>query len=271
MLCSLKHVAWLIDTKEKLTTVGGKNVEVLEFCHKDDDEVLSAWATHFRNHYCLDSEIDFLRKGTGYSRSEYLNNIKLPTTSRGFGPGIRAGDFGEILVADYLEFVLGYWVPRTRYDNKTIRDESTKGSDLIGFKLISNDESPNDVLSIFEVKCQFSGNKTKPKLQEAVNHSIKDEVRKAESLNAIKQRLLDRQRYDDAKTIARFQNPVDKPYKEVSGAAALFSTNVYGKHLISATNTNNHPNQKNLILVVIYGDDLMQLVNTLYARAANEA
>jgi hypothetical protein len=271
MHCSSKHIEWLIDTKEKLATVDGKNVKVFKFCHKDDDEVLSTWATHFRNHYCLDSEIDSLREGTGYSRTEYLNNIKLPTTSRGFGPGIRAGDFGEILVADYLEFVLGYWVPRTRYDNKTIRDESTKGSDLIGFKLISDDESPHDVLSLFEVKCQFSGNKTKPKLQEAVNHSIKDEVRKAESLNAIKQRLLDKQRYDDAKKIARFQNPVDKPYKEVSGAAALFSTKVYDKLLIAATNTNNHPNQKNLILVVIYGGDLMQLVNTLYKRVADEA
>lgn len=271
MHCSSKHIEWLIDTKEKLTTVDGKNVKVFEFCHKDDDEVLSAWATHFRNHYCLDSEIDILRGGTGYSRTEYLKHIKLPTDSRGFGPGIRAGDFGEILVADYLEFVLGYWVPRTRYDNKTIRDESTKGSDLIGFKLISDDESPNDVLSIFEVKCQFSGNKTKPKLQEAVNHSIKDEVRKAESLNAIKQRLFDKQRYDDAKTIARFQNPVDKPYKEVSGAVALFSTNVYDKHLISTTKTSDHPNQENLMLVVIYGDDLMQLVNALYTRAANEA
>lgn len=271
MHCSSKHIEWLIDTGEKLTTIDGKNVKVFEFRHKDDDVVLSAWATHFRNHYCLDSEIDFFRKGTGYSRTDFLNNIKLPTSSRGFGPGIRAGDFGEILVADYLEFVLGYWVPRTRYDNKTIRDESAKGSDLIGFKLISDGESPKDVLLIFEVKTQFSGKKAKSRLQDAVNDSIKDEVRKAESLNAIKQRLFDKQRYDDAKAIARFQNPVDKPYKEVSGAVALFSANAYDKDLISTTKTSDHPNQENLMLVVIYGDDLMQLVNTLYARAADEA
>lgn len=268
---SLKHIDWLIDTGEKLTTVDGKKVKVFEFFHKNDDVVLSAWAIHFRNHYCLDSEIDLLRKGTGYSRTEYLNQIKLPTSSRGFGPSIRAGDFGEILVADYLEYVLKYWVPRTRYDNRTIRDESTKGSDIIGFKLINSDESLNDVLSIFEVKAQFSGNNPKSILQDAVNDSVKDEVRKAESLNAIRQRLFDKQRHDDAKVIARFQNPVDRPYKEVSGAVALFSANVYDKELISTTKISDHPNQKNLMLVVIYGDDLMQLVNTLYARAADEA
>ena len=59
-------------------------------------EVTSNWAKHFRNHYCFDTEIDIFRDGTGYSREEYLNNLKFPTSNRGFGPGIRAGDFGEI-------------------------------------------------------------------------------------------------------------------------------------------------------------------------------
>ena len=31
-----------------------------EFHHEKDEAVLSGWAKHFRNHYCLDTEIDFL-------------------------------------------------------------------------------------------------------------------------------------------------------------------------------------------------------------------
>lgn len=271
MVWSSEHIRWLIDTGEKLTTVDGETVQVFEFCYEDNEEVLSSWASHFRNHYCLDSEIDALRDGTGCSRSQYLNEFKLPTRSTKFGPSIRAGDFGEILIADYLEYILGYWVPRTRYDNKTIRDESTKGSDLIGFKFVGSGESPYDTLSIFEVKTQFSGATPRSRLQDAVNDSIKDEIRKGESLNAIKQRLFSKQRVDEAKKIARFQSPIDKPYKEIDGAAALFSTNLYDKNTIVSTTVNGHPGKDNLMLIVIRGNNFMDLVHSLYERAANEA
>lgn len=154
---SSEHIRWLIDTGEKLTTADGITIHMFEFRYQDNDETFSKWAKHFRNHYCLDSEIDLLREGTGYSRCEYLKKMKLPTASKGLGPSTRAGDFGEILVADYLEYIAGYWVPRTRYDHKVIRNESTKGTDIIGFKFIGQIESSEDALSIFEVKTQFSG------------------------------------------------------------------------------------------------------------------
>ena len=131
-----EHVRWLIDTGEKLTLDNGKSVDVWVLRHVEDDDMLSAWAMHLRNHYCLDDEIDFYRRGLGLSRTDYLNNIKLPDSIKAPGPSIRAGDFSEILVSDYLQFILDYWVPRTRYGDKTVRNESTKGSDVIGFKII---------------------------------------------------------------------------------------------------------------------------------------
>ena len=117
------HVKWLTDTTVRLTTVDGKTIEVWELCHYTDENILSSWAKHFRNNYCLDCQIDELRNGTRNSRSEYLINIKFPDVTTPPGPSIRSGDFGEILVADYLEFILGYWVPRTRYIDKSIRNE----------------------------------------------------------------------------------------------------------------------------------------------------
>ena len=102
------HLRWLIDTEERLITVEGRTVEIWEFRYESDDEVMSKWAHHFRNHYCLDHEIDQLRHGMNCSRKEYLNNIKFPDCSLPPGPSIRAGDFGEILIADYLEFLSNF-------------------------------------------------------------------------------------------------------------------------------------------------------------------
>lgn len=265
------HMDWLGEIEE-LTTTDGHSVSVFELCHKKDDEVLSAWAKHFRNHYCLDGDIDVLRKGTKHSRATYLTEIKFPDETTAPGPSIRAGDFAEILIADYLEYVLEYWVPRTRYADKTIRNESTKGCDIIGFHLLGkNEDSPHDVLAIFEAKAQFSGQKCKAKLQEAIEHSGKDQLRKAESLNAIKQRLLKDGDTNGMDIIARFQNVEDRPYTEISGAAGLFCTSVYDENVIARAVADSHPNAENLVLVVVRGDDMMALVHDLYKRAADEA
>lgn len=266
------HLKWLVDTGKRLKTVDGKPVRVMELRHAKDDSILSAWAKHFRNQYCRDDQIDDLCKGTKLSRAEYLRSIKFPDESAAPGPSIRAGDFGEVLAADYLEFALAYWLPRTRYDNKTVRNESTKGTDIIGFKIVALDrDDPKDALALFEAKAQFTGDTPTGRLQAAVDGSAKDEIRKAESLNAIKQRFLDHGRSTEVQTIERFQNPEDRPYSEEYGAVALLSSSVFGKKDVGATNTAAHPHAGKLTLIVIHGPDLMALVHELYRRAADEA
>src|SRR5680860_589913 len=112
---SSEHTKWLKKISTSITTSDGKKVTLLEFSPDlKDIATIAKWAKHFRNHYCFDDDIDILKNGTGYSRKEYLEKIKFPS-SEGFGPAIKAGDFGEILVADYIQFILGYSVPRTRY------------------------------------------------------------------------------------------------------------------------------------------------------------
>jgi hypothetical protein len=147
---------------------------------------------HFRNQYCSDRQIDSLRSGTRKSRAQYLNDTKFPQAKSWMGPRIRSGDFAEILIADYLEFILNYWVPRHQRDDRTIRDEAKKGSDIIGFKIVQSEIfSPNDEMIIFESKAALSDT-TDNRLQDAINHSAKDKVRQAESLNALKQRFIDK-------------------------------------------------------------------------------
>lgn len=272
MNSQLEHIRWFLNTGKTIKTACGQDVDVWEFRYEDDDIVLSEWAKHFRNHYCNDEDIDFLRHDTGLSRSEYLSTIKFPDSAKSPGPSIRSGDFAEILVSDYLEYILNYWVPRTRYSDKTIRNESSKGCDIIGFKFVDTDkESLEDTLMVIEAKAQFTGAKPKTKLQEAIEHSSKDQIRKAESLNAIKQTLYKDRKIKEAKSIGRFQNKVDKPYTEVSGAVAMFSSSIFDEKVISQADTSSHPNAENLELLVVHGADMMNLVTELYRRAGNEA
>lgn len=274
---NLDHLAWLNETAEVITTSDGKKVRAFELtCNKSDTATWSAWAKHFREHYCLDSMIDVLKAGTPYesSRADYLTSLVFPDAKEKPGPSVRAGDFAEILISDLLEHHFAYWVPRTRYKAKAIRNESTKGTDVIGIKLLKEDGtvSPQDRLFTFEVKAQFSGKKPNPRLQDAVTDSIKDEKRKAEALNAIKQRLAEEGRMDEVLKVQRFQDALKNPYIEQTGAAALFCASIYNADNIYKTTTcSTHPNAKRLTLIVVRADAFMQLVNYLYERAANEA
>jgi len=271
-----KHLEWLSETKQALKTEDGINIKVFELNHKADATILSAWARHFRNHYCFDKEIDTLRSGTGLSREEYLNRIKFPDVTPGLGPPVRAGDFAEILVGDYLEFLLNFWVPRLHYRDKNVRNESHMGIDMMGFKIHDpNKESINDSLAMFAVKARLTGqlSKTKPenRLQNAIDDSVRDEVKKAESLNAIKQKLIYQGQGEDSKKVIRFQNITDKPFQEVYGAAVVVSHENFDVNLFSTCSAKGHPHSDQLMLIIIRGDKLMDLVHELYRRAACEA
>jgi hypothetical protein len=273
------HINWLIDKGDRLQTAEGKEIQVFEFQHEKEDAILSSWATHFRNQYCADSEIDELRNGTNLSRKDYLINLKFPSekydkkdSSSKLGSGIRSGDFAEILIADYIEFLLGYMVPRIRYDRKTTRNESTKASDLIGFKISQlNNQSTDDEMFIFEVKAKLTEPVNGNRLQDAVDDSSKDDLRKAESLNAIKQRYKDGNKKAEVQLIERFQDKVGKPYIEKSGAVAVLEKIVFDNTQFEQTVTSKHTNQDNLLIIVVKGEEMMPLVHELYQRAADEA
>jgi hypothetical protein len=267
----VRFVNYLTKIEYNIATSDGKTVDVFEFNYQPEEKVLKAWAKHFRNHYCLDSQIDILREGTGLSRKDFLIQRKFPDEHTKLGSGIRSGDFAEILIADYFEFILDFWVPRTRYIDKTVRDESKKGTDIIGFKYVTEDDSPSDILIAIESKAKFSKGKCTDKLQEAIDHSSKDQFRLADSLNGIKQRLLDEGRLDKVQKISRFQNQTDNPYIYQSGAVAFVLKDSFSNEIVTSSTTKNHANNANVIMFVIKGEKMKELVNKLYEYAADEA
>ena len=267
------HLACLKKHKNPLTLTEGQKVDLWTLTIPAEEDLLSKWATSVREHYCLDSEIDGLRKGTGLSRKDYLLDLIFPDKSKKPGPSIRAGDFAEILIADYLEFLIGYWVPRDKYKEKAIRDESIKGVDVLGF-LMPNPKapSPDDTLITFEVKAQFTKGKYEGRLQDAIDGSSKDILRRAFTLNATKRRLLKSGDNEQALIVERFQNKSDRSYVYRSGAAAVLSDSAFDEdEIVKSTKVSEHDNKGSLDLLVMSGTDLMSLVHALYERAANEA
>jgi hypothetical protein len=266
-----EHLSWLHNTGDVITISSGENVPVYEFAYDvANEQVMSHWARHFRNHYCSDDELEAL-KPVGMTNTDYLLNLKFPHKSEGFGPRIRAGDFAEILVADYLNFLHEFYVPRTRYDRKIIGNESSKGSDVLGFKQKGNSPSSKDELVIYEVKARLSENKSQNTLQTAIDDSSKDEARLAESLNGAKQRLYDKNDFAGMRIISRFQQNVDHPYMTKFGAAAVLTDSSCSVEALAGSSTQDHLSKKQLEMIVIRGPVLMSLVHSLYERAANEA
>jgi hypothetical protein len=269
---TIKHKDWLVDTGQVLKTSDGQDIAIWEIIHQPDASVLSEWAQHIRRHYSPDDEIDLMRKGPGLSRTEYLRKLKLPDKSKDFGPATRSGDFGEILIADFLEYVLGYWVPRVRYDRKIIRHESAKGCDVIGIRVKNKKKATTkDTLIVYECKVQFSGKAAKAKLQESIDHNGKDFERLGETLNAFRQRFHDKKDSDAEELIDRFQNMEDRPYTSRWGAAAIFDDAVFDTAKIGKSKVNGHKFRTSLQLVVMKGKDMMTLVHSLYDAAADEA
>ncbi len=279
--CPPPHIKWLHKREQLHKTADGKDIQVWDFSYPDKLEAWSGWAVHFRNHYCLDEQIDLMRGPK--SRRDFLNDLKFPTSNGGLGPATRAGDFGEILIADFLQWIQGFWVPRVRWSSKIIRDESPKGSDVIGFRFSNQDGfSEQDTLAVFEAKTKFSATK-KNRLQDAINDSAKDHIRIGESLNFIKQKMLDRGGLDEVQLVERFQSPADFPHQELYGAAEILSTEFEDPLEFSQSTCFEiptkpgssefipHPNRENLQVIVISGLNMMQLVHKLYKLASDEA
>lgn len=265
------HLDWLADSGIRVQTADGAEIEIWDL-EVPPGADLSDWARHFRSQYCLDSEIDDLRSGTGLSRSEYLVQMIFPDRAAAPGPSIRAGDFAEVMAGDFVEFVLGFSVPRLRHDNKAVRNESVKGSDVIGFKVAGGRPRGTDTLLVMECKAKLTGETATEAMVTAVLDSEKDyNVRKAETLNFYKRRLLREDQPLLAANVERFQNKVDRPYQELSAALAVMNADTLDATDLSATATEQHPNRANLRLLVVRGEALMPLVHSLYDQAASDA
>ena len=251
-----------------IITDEGKQIEILHLDIQYDPEIFEDWAKQFRRNYCSDDELAEMTGLMKISPKEYLENFKLPSDS-GIGLLTMSGDFGEILVSDYFQYIEEYMVPRTRYDSKVNKDTSTQGSDVLGYKQDSSNVS-NDEVVVVEVKSSAStssSSKAKNKLQEAINHSDKDFERFSTSIVASYLRLK-KSNSDQAKVVERFLNITDKPFNVIYGAVAVYSNQSYDIDVIKAVVSKKHRDFQKLRLLVIHSDELMKFIRELYLKAS---
>lgn len=280
------YIQWFVKSSEEYKTKDGKNVEVWEFKHNDDETILKEWAWNFRQNYISDEEISLLIEDSYYEgrKQDFLREIVFPdekTFYKNRAPEdniVRIGDFAELLVADFFQFCneKKYWIPRTRYDLKDNRNFSTKGTDILGFKLEDDTlKNTNDTLLTVEVKANFGKTRKKKKLQEAICDAQKDGInnkdptRGAESLFVLQKRFFKEKKYKEAMTVKRFLNHTDNPFKLQHCASAIFTDSNFNKDVIEEIDASE--DNLNLKLIVFHGNELMTLCQNLYERAINEA
>lgn len=259
---------------KELKTSHGKVIQVYKL-NKEilDEKCMNEWALGLRNNYVEEQIIESLVRGTGLTKEEYLKNNIFPNPNNSLGAATMSGEFGEILVYDFINFVLMYYVTRTRYLEKINPDLPVSGTDVIGY-MIDNIEKPDikDKLLVAEVKTRSSKDGKKITLDEnplksAILDSNKDKIRIGESLNAEKRRLIYRNRNQEVKIIERFQNKTDNPYNLNFFAVAVLDSYFYSEEFILnvINNMGNDISDKNIL--IIHSVELKKFLRSLYKRA----
>lgn len=261
------YMKYLIQ-EEPIITDEGKQIEVFHLDIQNDPAIFEEWAKQFRRNYCSDDELDEMISSMNISSKEYLENFKLPSDI-GIGLSTMSGDFGEILVSDYLQNFEEYLVPRTRYNSKVNKNTSTQGSDVLGYKQDSLNTA-NDEVVVIEVKSSSSNSisfEAKNKLQEAINHSDKDFERFSTSIVASYLKLKS-SNIEQANVVKRFLNITDTPFNVIYGAVAVHSNQSFDINILKNVVSKNHRDHQKLRLLVIHSDELMNFIKSLYLKAS---
>lgn len=264
--------------EKELISSNGVKTKIYKFNNEIiDEKSLNKWGLGLRNNYVEEELLNSLINGTGLTQKEFLEKNIFPNPNKSQGAATMSGEFGEILIFDYINFVLKYYVSRTRYFEKINPSQPVSGSDVIGYKIKDiSKPSNNDQLLVAEVKTRStkSGKKIsldKNPLGKAITDSEKDKVRLAESLNAEKRRLLTRNRIDEANTVERFQNRTDNPFLLDFYAVVVLDSDLYfgsfsDQFILDVINNmKNESTDKNIL--IIYSTDLKNFLRDIYRRA----
>jgi hypothetical protein len=258
----MKH-AKLFKSAGTAKTGDGRVVEILEFQCGAARALIPTWAAHLRSHYCSEEEVAKGIKGTGLSKKEFLKRHKIPSK----GPVVSA-EFAEILVADYIEFCLGYQVPRVRYLDKIRPDALVPGTDVVGFK--RGERPPLDELISCEIKsalvCKSDKTLHSAMKDAGAKDTGVDPLRMADTLVATKSRLSKLGLDEVAAQVERYQNKYERPYIHVVAAAAVHCDSTWHQDVLAKARYDGTPDVA-FKLFLVKGPSLMALARDLYEAA----
>lgn len=239
-----------------------------ELSYEIDDNILDDWALHIRRHYVQDGELAEDAVLNNLSVEEYLHRFVIPQKDEPFGPTARSNDISEILFADLFEFVLNYEVPRCKQYNRSGKNESEHGTDVIAYRFFTDTKKPhkNDELVAIEVKALLSSKEASKVIQNAVDDSKKDEYRISHTLDYYRKKLRFMGKSSEASSIARFQQKTEYPYRTTYVGAAISSLPSIEKKIIVGIKGADLELKTDQSVFYVHGADLMSLTHQVFER-----
>ncbi len=260
------YIDWIIEetgiTIEERIPIKCFNVD-----YKEDEVVFENWALHIRRNYIDDEDLLLDAEINEMSVEQYLHDYVIPQKDETFGPTVRAGDITEILVCDLLEFVFNYSVPRYKQKNRSGKNNSEHGTDVIAYKFFDESKKPSekDELIATEVKAVLTGKDYAP-LKNAIVESKKDEQRLARTINHCRKRLKELGHKEESAEISRFLLKPDNNYKLIYGAAGISSRETVDEEIKLSASGDELQIRKGQEIFFIHGKKLMDLTHKIYER-----
>lgn len=236
--------------------------------YKIDDDILDNWALHIRRYYVPDDDLKEDLALHRLTTEEYLRKYVIPQKDEPFGPTARSNDISKILFADLFEFVLNYEVPRCKQYNRSGKNESEHGTDIIAYRFYSKRKKPNrnDELVAIEVKARLSTTGACATIKAAIADSKKDEYRFSHTLDYYRKKLRSMGKTTEAADIARFQQKTEYPYQISYVGAAISSLPTVEKKVIVGIKGADLQLTTNQSVFYIHGTDLMTLTHQVFER-----
>ena len=236
---------------------------------------LDEWALHLRRQYIYDKDLVQESDLFGLSVCEYLKNSIVP--DKADRRNARSGDFAEILIEDILECLCGFAVPRYKHRYREDKNLSGPGTDVIAYqRKDSSASSADDMLLAIEVKSDASGTTEKKFLERvgaATVGSAKDTPADSDDdpnrlPMSLELTIKKAYRAGDGVTVndlLRFWDRGGEHFEVKYGSAVTTSYSTPSVALIKSLPADVGFKMDDL-LIVVHGNKLMGLVNSLYDR-----
>ena len=231
---------------------------------EDIDPITSDMSDVLTECYIDAQKLEQLAEMNELSLSEQLAEI-LPDTNK-----MKSGDFGEIFSRQFLQEHEGGTFPVYRWRNRSSRNDTVRGTDLIGYLNVGDEPHKDDCLILCEAKSRTRSVKKKVVL-DAFNGVKKDYAsRMANSIVFCQARLLADGDEESAKKLARFRNPHKNPYKKKLVASVVHRTSSWRDEFIDELPP-EHGLSADLKVIIFNIDDLHEVIDVVYSTAIAEA
>lgn len=261
-----QYIDWLIEEKG-VVLEGTHEVQSYRIDYSDDSEVIDDWALHIRRNYIKDQDLAESAELNGMTVEQYLKKYIIPQKEEPLGSTARSGNIAEIVVSDLLEFVMGYTVPRYKQINRSGKNNSEHGTDIIGYKFYKKDKLPNekDELVATEVKAELTS-EGYDSLKKAIKDSSKDEFRLARTIEYCRKMMQYQNDSKCSREISRFLFKPENNYKIIYIAAGISSRTTVDENIILNTDGEEVKISNGQAIFFIHGQKLMDLTHKIYER-----